>query len=177
MDRGRRFKSAVAVSKTRLKARPRYEQRLADRRNPYVQAWLDTLRETEGADYNTMVGGKKFTDLSHYPGKASGAYQITSETYRDVARETGTEDYSPLTQDILAIQNMADKGALEAVKKGDFNGALKGISKGWASIPGPPASGHETGYYNDAIHHYQRAKPYEHVKAIYERNLKKYLPQ
>ncbi len=117
-----------------------------------------------------MVGGKKFTDLSHYPGKASGAYQITGDTYKDVAPKVGTNDYYPLTQDILAIQNMADKGALEAVKKGDFNGALPNMARGWASIPDVPGSKYETGRYPP-----QRAKPYDEVKAIYERNLKKYM--
>ena len=160
---------------TALKAQQVYGQRLVDLTNPHVMAWLDTLPETEGADYNTMVGGKEFTNLSQYPGKASGAYQITGDTYKDIAPKVGTNDYSPLTQDILAIQNMAEKCALEAVKRGDFNGALRGMSRGWASIPDVPGSNYETGYYNTSAGHYQRAKPYNEVQAIYERNLKKYL--
>jgi muramidase (phage lysozyme) len=128
----------------------------------------------EGADYNTLVGGRKFQDDSKYPGYASGAYQINGVTYKDTARQTGAKGFDPLTQDVLAIQNMANKKALEPIMRGDFDGALKGMARGWASVPQGPG---DAGYYNRAEYGNQQAKPYDEVKAIYERNLRKYLPK
>ncbi|MEQ1936066.1 MAG: hypothetical protein ABL962_19605, partial [Fimbriimonadaceae bacterium] len=72
--------------------------------------------------YNTLVGGKKFTGYDKYPGRASDAYQITGDTYKDIAPKLGKTDFSPLTQDLIAIQNLADKGALEQILRGASSG-------------------------------------------------------
>ncbi len=109
------FDTAVGVQR-------RTANRLVDRDNPYVRAWLDTFPETEGADYNTLVGGKKFTGYDKYPGRASDAYQITGDTYKDIAPKLGKTDFSPLTQDLIAIQNLADKGTLEQILRGASSG-------------------------------------------------------
>jgi Tape measure protein len=68
----------------------------------------------EGADYNTIVGGGKFTDFSKHPGivgvrtalgpsTAAGRYQFTKTTWNMVAKKLGLTDFSPASQDKAAL--------------------------------------------------------------------------
>nr|WEM05539.1 internal virion protein [Ralstonia phage BOESR1] len=108
--------------------------------------FLDFLGAAEGADYNMIVGGQKFTDFSKHPNivglrtaegpsTAAGKYQITGTTYRDVAPKMGINDFSPESQDKIAVELIRRAGALDAVDRGDWNTAINKLGGVWASLP------------------------------------------
>jgi len=114
-----------------------------------LQKFLDFLGKAEGADYNVIVGGKKFQDFSKHPGvvglrtkegpsTAAGKYQITKTTYDDFAPKLGIKDFSPQSQDRIAIELIRSKGALEDVERGDFRSAIDKLGSTWASLPSSP---------------------------------------
>jgi hypothetical protein len=53
-------------------------------KNPNVRAFLDVIAQCEGANYNTLYGGKTFDSYATFPGSGkhspSGRYQITKMT-------------------------------------------------------------------------------------------------
>lgn len=118
---------------------------------PNVTKYLSFLGNAEGADYNTIVGGSKFEDYSKHPGivgvttaegpsTAAGKYQITKTTYDQYAKKLGITDFSPESQDKIALELIKDKGALEDVQKGDYDSANKKLGGVWASLPSSPYS-------------------------------------
>lgn len=116
----------------------------AQRKN--LQTYLTAIGSSEGADYNTIVGGSKFTDMSKHPGivglttgdgpsTASGRYQITGTTYRDIAPKIGVSDFSEKSQDKLAVALLQRRGALDDVLNGRFNEATAKLGDEWQSLP------------------------------------------
>jgi hypothetical protein len=116
-----------------------------------TKKFLDFLGKAEGADYNTIVGGSKFEDFNAHPNvvglrtkegpsTAAGKYQITNTTYKDVASKLGINDFSPESQDKIALALIKRNGALEDVQKGDYNAAIGKLGKTWASLPSSPYS-------------------------------------
>jgi muramidase (phage lysozyme) len=74
--------------------------------NPRVKQFLDRIGQSEGADYNTLVGGSRIDDLSRHPNKvglrtkagpstAFGKYQIVGSTDRSKLAKYRHLDYSP----------------------------------------------------------------------------------
>lgn len=127
--------------------RARYEKFL---QNPNAQAFLSTIATTEGATYNSLplLPGKPkaFTDYSRFPlngpgATASGRYQILKPTYDDASRALGVSDFSPHTQDLMAMYLLDHRGALEPLLRGDLNAVLPGASWEWASLPKGPGLG------------------------------------
>lgn len=111
-----------------------------------MQAYLDGLGKAEGADYDTIVGGKKFTDYSKHPNivgvttkegpsTAAGKYQITKTTYDQYAPKLGITDFSPTSQDAIAKAILKAKDAEGDVIKGDFETAHNKLGSVWASLP------------------------------------------
>ena len=114
-----------------------------------MQKFLDFLGKAEGADYNVIVGGGKFNDFSRHPGviglrtkegpsTAAGKYQITQTTYNDIAPRLGIKDFSPQSQDRIAIELIRRKGAFDDIQKGDFRSAIDKLGATWASLPSSP---------------------------------------
>lgn len=113
--------------------------------NPYVQAWLATIRWAEGAGYNTLYGGSTFSDYSKHPNRritaggytstAAGGYQFLYGTWVGIANKLGLSDFSPRSQDIAALELTAERGALNYILKGDLVSALKTLGCAWASLP------------------------------------------
>lgn len=112
---------------------------------------LDLIAKAEGADYDTIVGGSKFQDFSKHPNivglrtkegpsTAAGRYQITGTTYSDVAGKHGISDFSPASQDAIALKLIERAGALDLIDKGDFSGAINKLGRTWASLPSSPYS-------------------------------------
>lgn len=113
--------------------------------------FLDFLGRAEGADYNTIVGGGKFDSYDAHPNivglrtaegpsTAAGRYQITGTTYRDVAPKLGITDFSPESQDRIALELIKRKGAMQDIENGDFNAAIAKLGGTWASLPSSPYS-------------------------------------
>lgn len=125
--------------------------------NANVQAFLAMIRHFEsGGDYAILYGGGHFSDFSTHPdvkvpfydqqlgredySTAAGAYQINYPTWliwRAVAL-TGN-DFSPPSQDKLAIAGLKLHGVLPDIMEGNFAAAVAGISNVWASMPGSAA--------------------------------------
>ena len=111
-----------------------------------VQKFLGLLGKAEGADYNTIVGGKTFSDFTRHPNiiglrtkegasTAAGKYQITKTTYDDFAPKVGVSDFSEKSQDKIALAIIQQEGALEDVKAGNFKTAIDKLGGRWASLP------------------------------------------
>lgn len=116
-----------------------------------VRKFLNFLGKAEGADYNTIVGGGQFTDFRAHPrvvglrtaegpSTAAGRYQIVGTTYDDVAPKLGIRDFSPDSQDRIAVELIRRNGALEDVRSGNFEAAIGKLGGTWASLPSSPYS-------------------------------------
>jgi RHS repeat-associated protein len=116
-----------------------------------TNATLATIRESEGhgtpTGYNTQYGGKTFDSYADHPreavtkwGKtstAAGAYQFLAGTWDAHSSKLGLKDFSPANQDKAAIAEISMvKGAMDLVKKGDYETALPKLSGKWTSLPG-----------------------------------------
>jgi muramidase (phage lysozyme) len=122
------------------------EALLADRN---VAAFLKAIAEAEGGGYDFRYGafkGKRndpwrFTDFSTHPGAgfqgstAAGMYQITIATWRNHGGKMGLTDFSPKTQDLLAVEILRSLGVAEKIKSGDIAGAMGPAARIWAALP------------------------------------------
>lgn len=111
-----------------------------------LAAFLEAIAASEGANYDTIVGGTKtISDYSKHPnvvglttkdGKstAAGRYQITKSTW-DSLSYLGLSDFGPESQDIAAIELLRRRGALDDVLGGDVDGALGKLGSEWQGLP------------------------------------------
>jgi muramidase (phage lysozyme) len=131
------------------------EQRLAENReylkNQNIQAFLKAIVDAEGGGYDFKYGAVKgkrndpwrFNDYSTHPGPgvggvttAAGKYQINRATWQDHAEHRmGLTDFTPETQDLIAVSMLRGLGVIENIKGGDIEGALSQASKQWAALP------------------------------------------
>jgi muramidase (phage lysozyme) len=105
--------------------------------NPAVYAFMQAISAGEG-DYDQLVGGERFKG-TEYQGRASGAYQITSGTRKDVLLpELGLTDFSRDTQDVMGAHLIVTNryGALRDIERGDVEEAVKKLKGTWPSLPG-----------------------------------------
>lgn len=124
----------------------------ADIAHPNVRALLRVIRRGEGtadeAGYRRIFGGQLFEGFADHPrikvtkgrytSTAAGAYQALSSTWDETARIMGLGSFSPANQDKFAVGRIAARNALEDIKAGRFETAIKKISWEWASMPGSP---------------------------------------
>jgi muramidase (phage lysozyme) len=112
-----------------------------------VRAFLDMIAYSEGADYNTLVGGGRFDDFSRHPrllidvrpglqSTAAGRYQFLARTWDALAARLNLPDFSPASQDLAAIELIREKNALRDVQAGRIAIAIEKVRKVWASLPG-----------------------------------------
>lgn len=122
--------------------------------DPRVKDFLDKIGKSEGADYNTLVGGSKIKDLSRHPNRvglttsagpstAFGKYQITGTTDRSKLAKYKNLDYSPENQDLRAVELLRQTRALDALQSGDEATAIRRAGREWASIPGSTLPGNK----------------------------------
>lgn len=121
-----------------------------------VSAFLGLVRSFEAnGDYSVLYGGGHFADFSTHPNvrvpfhnpatgrddvsTAAGAYQINYPTFLEISRSTGLTDFSPETQDEMALWLLKKTGAYNALVAGDVEQALRLASSRWASLPGSTA--------------------------------------
>lgn len=67
---------------------------------------------------------------------AAGKYQITRPTWKALKSRLGLPDFSPASQDAAAVELLREKGALDAIKRGDLVAAVAAARRTWASLPG-----------------------------------------
>ncbi len=119
--------------------------------SPEYRALLDTIAGAEGADYNTLYGGKTFSDFSQHPGllinaygrksTAAGRYQFVNSTYRELRKEKGLfSSFNEEEQDTAALYLIQKKGVTQellekSIETGDFNQVWDRLASTWASFP------------------------------------------
>ncbi len=134
--------------------------------HPNVAAFLDMIAFAEGTathpltrnrGYDVIVTGmdgvpEVFTDYSDHPfahgrrakvfnrrgerSTASGRYQQLYLYWPHYKKQLALPDFSPASQDKLAIQLICERRALEDIKRGDIERAISKCRGIWASLPG-----------------------------------------
>lgn len=129
------------------------------------QAFLAAIRVGEGTSagngYSILFGGATFGSYADHPAllgwrggslsdamcaaagfgpgcvsTAAGAFQINKPTWTRVRRKLGLSDFSPASQDAVALELISEKGALADVRAGRVEVAVNKVRKVWASLPG-----------------------------------------
>jgi muramidase (phage lysozyme) len=127
-----------------------------------VCAFLDMLAESEGTarvpgsddGYNVVVGGATFQGYADHPRKlvhlradlastAAGRYQLLARYFDAYKKLLGLPDFSPRSQDLIAIQQIRERGALKLIRAGRFDDAVAACANIWASLPGAGYHQHE----------------------------------
>jgi lysozyme len=104
--------------------------------------------------YNVIVGGNLFQNYSDHPRQlvhlrpnlsstAAGRYQLLGRYFDAYKQSLKLHDFSPESQDRIAIQQIKEKGALQAIEDGNIRHAIDLVSKIWASLPGAGYGQHE----------------------------------
>ena len=123
-------------------------------KNKNVQAFLRAIRAGESSQdasaYNMVVFGGTFSDMSTHPNirkplpnnprdytTAAGAYQITYTTWKWLKVLAGVNDFTPLSQDKMAVAYLRKLGALKDIVDGNYNAAIQKSSKVWEAITVP----------------------------------------
>jgi muramidase (phage lysozyme) len=126
--------------------------------DPNVAAFLKAIAAAEGGGYDFKYGavkGKKndpwrFTDTATHPGPgaggkttAAGMYQITVDTWKQHGGKMGLTDFTPNTQDLIAVEMLRTSGVIDKIKAGDVAGAMPKAALKWAALPeGPGLANH-----------------------------------
>jgi tape measure domain-containing protein len=158
---------------------PRGQELSQHLNNPRVKAFLDVIAYAEGTfnmpnqGYNTLFGHGQFSSFADHPRRripfgsttssASGRYQIMDFTWDEEKAKLGLKDFSPFSQDLVALSRILMRGGLDEVLKGDAVGALFAARQEWASFPGANYPG-------------QGMKRMEDLLKVYEQSLGKYQP-
>lgn len=118
-------------------------------------AWAEgtsTSRFTKDDGYDVVVGGvnspNTFSDYSAHPNilvkvnskglnsTAAGRYQELNRYAVAYMAELKLKDFSPISQDRIAIRRISERKALQDVKDGRFDAAIRKVAPYWASLPG-----------------------------------------
>ena len=67
---------------------------------------------------------------------AAGRYQLLAQYFDHYRQLLHLNDFSPASQDEIAIQQMREKGALPDIEAGRCASAIKKVKSLWASLPG-----------------------------------------
>lgn len=130
-----------------------------------VRAFLDMIAWSEGTDherqrslhhgYDVVVGGTLFTSFADHPrmlvdlprlkikSTAAGRYQLLSRYFDHYKKQLKLNDFSPQSQDLIAIQQIKECRALALVVNGDIPEAISKVRRIWASLPGAGYGQHE----------------------------------
>jgi len=121
-------------------------------------AFLDMIAWSEGTDhprqkskdrgYDVIVGGELFESYADHPRKlvklprlgigstAAGRYQLLSRYWNVYSRQLKLPDFGPLSQDLVAIQQIKERRAVELIEQGKIVEAIGRVKNIWASLPG-----------------------------------------
>lgn len=125
------------------------------------KAFLDMIAFSEGTikygdqnGYNVIVGGILFDSYKDHPRRlmtinsklkstAAGRYQLLSRYFDAYKKLLNLPDFSPDSQDKIALQQIKECKALEDIDAGNFEAAVKKCAHIWASLPGAGYGQHE----------------------------------
>lgn len=144
-----------------LRQTKRLEENQESLKNANVKAFLAMIAKSEGGDYHAKFGWRPgsskwtFTDEATHPGAgvdgvttAAGLYQINLACWREHGiKSQGLKDFSPVTQDLIAIDNLRAHGALEPIVAGDIKTPIAKLKANqWTSFPVHPFENLEKWY-------------------------------
>jgi muramidase (phage lysozyme) len=117
-------------------------------------SWAEGTANIPGSDngYRVIVGStpmfpKLFHDYSDHPrirvwiekinnhSTAAGRYQILERYYDAYKKTLRLPDFSPSSQDAIAIQMIKERRALDLIEQGKIKEAIVKVKKIWASFP------------------------------------------
>lgn len=127
-----------------------------------LRAFLDTIAVSElgkallaisDNGYNCLVGSTSaaphlFGSYADHPRQliwlprlninstAAGRYQLLARYFDAYKVLLKLPDFSPASQDAIAIQQINERKALPLIESGDFSTAIDRVSNIWASLPG-----------------------------------------
>lgn len=113
-------------------------------------AWSEgTTRVPDSDDgYRALVGGTTFASYADHPRKliwiprlninstAAGRYQLLERYFDAYKVVLHLSDFSPASQDAIALQQVRECNALALIESGDFGTAIDRCAHLWASLPG-----------------------------------------
>jgi len=130
------------------------------------QAFLDLVAHSEGTTsipnsqdgYRVIVGSTPkhpvlFDSFADHPrvavrlsatltSTAAGRYQLLARFYDAYKKSLHLPDFSPASQDAIALQQIKECNALADIEMGNLDGAIKKCNHIWASLPGSPYNQH-----------------------------------
>ena len=112
--------------------------------------WSEGTIDIPNSDngYRALVGGGTFNSYDAHPrtmvwierikkySDAAGFYQIMYEQWEPYINRLGLKDFSPVYQDIWALNAFREINALDDIDAGRFEQAVKKAGDRWASLPG-----------------------------------------
>lgn len=128
------------------------------------KAFLDMLAISEGTygkgdnGYNVLVGGGFFEGYADHPrisvfipklgihSTAAGRYQLLARYFDAYKAKLDLPDFSPSSQDAIALQQITERKALDAIDDGRVTEAIMLCSPIWASLPGAGYGQHENSF-------------------------------
>lgn len=144
-----------------------------------LSAFLATIRwaetgTSEVESYHKLVFNGTFNNFSTHPLKkqcapingknvcstAAGAYQTLDKSWYDLQPKLNLKDFSPASQDKMAIEYIRRNNALSDVEAGKFDTAICKVGRVWASLP--------------CNNYAQPQKSLAELRSVYQKNLEKY---
>lgn len=134
--------------------------------DPKLKSFLDLIAWSEGTStsaltqndgYDVIVSGldgaEIFTSYDDHPfasgrpakviranpllaSTASGRYQLLLHWWEPYKAQLQLSDFSPASQDAVAVQQITERHAIPLIQSGDIQGAIRACSNIWASLPG-----------------------------------------
>jgi len=102
--------------------------------------------------YNVLYGGTLFQSYKDHPRKhitaagitstAAGKYQILERNYDFYKAQLSLPDFSPHSQDCIALELLKEVGADQLINQGHFEEAIIKANRIWASMPNSPYGQH-----------------------------------
>ena len=105
--------------------------------------------------YNVIVGGHLFDDYADHPRRlvdlprlgikstAAGRYQLLARYWDVYRKQLKLADFSPASQDAVALQQIRECRALPDIDAGRLDAAVAKVCRIWASLPGAGYGQHE----------------------------------
>jgi muramidase (phage lysozyme) len=120
------------------------------------------ISHSEGTDrygkdrgYNVLVGGTLFVGYKDHPrvlvdlprlgikSTAAGRYQLLARYFDAYKKQLKLPDFSPASQDAIALQQIKERRALADIDAGNIRTAVAKCKNIWASFPGAGYGQHE----------------------------------
>lgn len=147
-------------------ARDPHRVETAEAVSPNLKAFLDAIAWSEGTSrikdsdngYNVIVGGGLFHSYADHPrvlvslpklgikSSAAGRYQLLARYFDVYKKQLKLPDFSPDSQDAIAIQQIRERGAISDIEAGRISDAMTKVRNIWASLPGAGYGQHENDY-------------------------------